>query len=241
MPLVPYKVKSLAKPRLKLLIFGRPGTGKTALGARTGGHKDLEEVMYVNIDKGLLTVRGQENLNAVDVGSGKAGSSNIINDLESVCFSIAGKKPGFENIQTLVVDGIDVAETLNLEDTSLDYKTNSGTMKRIFRMLKDLPVNVIFLCKVNVVYAHGTTTVQEIAPAVTPKVGEALMGLVDGVWYYYKDAKGDRYLLTEEKGPARAKTRNAKFQALLGTTMLVPKDETDTLGKIYDKLLEAIK
>ena len=232
MAIVPYLVKP-SKPRLKILVYGRPGVGKTQLGASAQTHPDMKDVLFINVEGGLLTVAGQ-GVSAVDVGKG-IGKSNIIQDLENVIFAIAGKKSGYENINTVVIDSASEIQTKDLEDTGNDYKVNTGTLKRIFRMLKDLNVNVVFTAISNTTFKQNSTEPQEVAPALTPKVMESLMGYVDCVWYYFKDAKGERNLLTNEKGPFRAKTRNAKFQASIGDVVKNPK-----LNELYTKLCEAL-
>ncbi len=233
MAIQPYAVKPL-KPKLKVLIYGRPGVGKTQFGATAQQHPDMKDVLFLNVEGGLLTVAGQ-GVFAADVGKGTSGKHNVISDLESVIFAIAGKKPGYESINTIVVDSASEIQTKELEDSGLDYKTNTTTLKRVFRMLKDLNVNVVFTALANTEYKQNTTEPQSVSPGLTPKVGESLMGYVDCVWYYFKDSKGERCLLTNEKGVFRAKTRNAKFQSLIGEVVKNP-----NLSELYTKLCEAL-
>lgn len=246
----PYKIKH-GKPRIKLLIFGRPGVGKTEFAAQAQETPDMADVLFINIEGGLLTVRNRD-ISAIDVGRKDDGSSNddIVGDVEKVIWAIATKQPGYDTIQTIVCDSASELQTRDLEDIvkklakhdidtrfQQDYGMNTARLKRIFRMLKDLNVNVIFTA-IERVTLEGTKTV-EVAPALTDKVKEALMGYVDFVWYYYKDADGKRWLLTDEKGPFRAKTRNKSFQEAIGQKIEVPPGSSK-LADLYAILIKVI-
>lgn len=245
----PYKVEK-TKPLIKALIYAKPGTGKTQLAATAMDHEDLKDVLFINVEGGLLTVADREVL-AIDIGRNSDGTPNgkVVADLEKVIWDVVAKKPGYETIKTVVLDSASELQTINLEDVVLedgkhdidmrqlqDYGKDSARLKRVLRMLKDIRFNVIFTAIVRTTTAPESTKVVEVAPALTNKVAEALMGYVDFVWYMYKDDAGVRYLLTEEKGPIRAKTRNKKFYDAIGNKVTNPH-----LPTLYNTLCEVMK
>lgn len=248
----PYKIKH-GKPRIKLLVFGRPGIGKTELAGKAQDSPDMADVLFINIEGGLLTINNG-NVSAIDVGKKDDGASNgdIVGDIEKIIWAIATKQAGFDTIQTIVIDSASELQTRDLEDIVVkagkhdvdvrhqnDYGLNTARLKRIFRSLKDLNVNVIFTAIEKVTMNESNTKIIEVAPALTDKVKEALMGYVDMVWYYYKDDAGKRWLMTDEKGPYRAKTRNSLFQTTIGPKIEVPPGSSK-LAELYATLVKVI-
>ncbi len=243
-----YKVEA-TKPLIKALIYGKPGSGKTLLAATAMDHEDLKDVLFINVEGGLLTIADKQPF-AVNIGRNDDGTPNgkIVDDLEKVIWAIVGKKPGYENIRTVVLDSASELQTIDLEDVVRedgkhdiddrvvkDYGKDSARLKRIFRMLKDIKCNIIFTAIIKSTMSDiGKIT--EVAPSLTNKVAEALMGYVDFVWYLYKDDNEVRYLLTHEKGPIRAKTRNKKFADAIGGKVTNP-----DLPTLYNKLCEVMK
>lgn len=245
----PYKFPK-TKPLIKALIYAKPGVGKTSLAATALDHEDLKDVLFINVEGGLLTIADREPL-TVNIGRNDDGSPNgkIVDDLEKVIWALVGNKEEYKDVKTVVLDSASELQTIDLEDVvqkdgkhdldSLqlqDYGKDSMRLKRIFRMLKDMRKNVIFTSIVRTTTAQGSTKIVEVAPALTTKVGEALMGYVDFVWYMYKDDNGVRYLLTEEKGVIRAKTRNKKFYEAVGNKVTNP-----DLPTLYNTLCEVMK
>ena len=83
---------------------------------------------------------------------------------------------------------------------------NTSRLKRIFRMFRDADFHFIVTALTRQI-EDDNGVLQEIAPSFTQKLGEAVMGYMDFVWFLYADKEGNRKLLTQPKGPYRVKTR----------------------------------
>jgi hypothetical protein len=112
-----------------------------------------------------------------------------------------------------------------------DYGKSTNQLKRIFRWYKSLPINVIITALPKKVYPRRRGSQEdvepiEVRPAFTNKLGDAVMGFVDFVWYLWEaegeDGKTHRYMLTHNKGIFQAKTRGVKFAEALGEVVVDP-------------------
>lgn len=101
--------------KLNILVFGEPGVGKTTLAATAQDHPAMRDVVFLNIEGGLLSVvsRGQP-VKAVDISSQESVEEffwSLRKDLmESTDGPLAGVKTvvidSGSELQTLVLEGI---------------------------------------------------------------------------------------------------------------------------------------
>lgn len=243
--------KEKRKPKMNLVVFGQPGAGKTIFATSGKDHPDLDDVLFLNIEGGELSITDRE-LDWAKPGRDENDNptGRTLKDIEEVAIAIASKKKGYEKYRTVVVDSVTELQVRDLEDITKgsgradgeihrnDYGKNTNRMRRALRLLRDADVNVIFtaLAKKVMVKKKGSedTELGEIIPDMTAKLAESIMGYVDFVWYMFVDAEGNRCLLTQEKGPVRAKTRNIPFAAALGPVVKNP-----DMKVIYDLLLSS--
>ena len=190
--------------------------------------------------------------------------------LEDEFWKLAGRQGEYASIKTVIIDSGTECQTLSLEaivtsaiaknkikykDRSPDevymddYGKSTAQLKRIFRWFRDLPMNVFITALPQMVFPKGENLNSknleplEVRPQFTAKLGEAVMGYMDMVWYMYKDNNG-RHLLTQDTGKFRAKTRGMKFSQVIGPVIdirdeLNPEDEGLGIPDIYDLYLEA--
>lgn len=240
-----YKVQAQDQPQINALIYGAPGCGKTTLAATCQDHELMRDVMFLNIEGGLLSVASRGDLAAIDVRS--------LVELEKLFWELS-KDPG--PIKTIIIDSGTELQTVNIEEiieakissghrqvdsrdqiNQDDYGRSSAQLKRLFRWFRDLPMNVIVTALAKEVYPKGNVEAPPTAvqPSLTGKLAESLMGYMDFVWYLYQDqGSGARKMLTQPSGIFRAKTRGAKFSTALGQVV-----DNPHLAVIYDLLRTA--
>lgn len=251
----PYRVTSnTVKGKMNMLIYGKQGVGKTVFAASAQDHPEMKDVLFLNFDKGLVSVASRGDIDAEDIIDTA--------HLEEVFWKIVNKHEDYIKYRTIVLDSINEIQEMNLTEKVVenikkknmqgkrsvderyqeDYGKSTAQLHRIFRMFRDAPVNVILIGLSREVYPPGDDEkkiIQEIRPALTPKLGNALMGAVDFVWYLdsSEDAKtGEvtRHLLTRDHGVYRAKTRGMEFAKELGLVVTNP-----TMSELYNTYLKA--
>lgn len=129
-----------------------------------------------------------------------------------------------------------------------DYGTVTQRMKRLFDIARGLPKHVIITSLASTHYPvigqdqYGNDRLgpdpDSIHPSFTAKLGSNLRGLMDFVWFFYREnveINGEqgtvfRYL-TQEHGPYKCKSRGIKFPPAIGKTNTLP------LAEVYDLLV----
>lgn len=235
--------------KMKLLIYGDAGSGKTHLSGTAQKHPLMKDVCVFNIDGGISTLIGTD-IFSVDIKN--------CDDLESELLKIASNHEDYKTIKTIVVDNISELQQLNLEsivqgefqsrfkknkDTNPDdiyledFSRSTKQLSRIFRQLRNLPLNVIYIAHRKDKLRKGTSVVEESKPLLTDKLCSILMGYVDFIWYLYTEEteKGvERRLLTQPINNFIAKTRGVEFAESIG--VVVPNPKLDVLFENYIKI-----
>lgn len=241
---------TLGKPKIKALIYGPPGVGKTLLAASAASHPQMTKVMYANIDGGLITVASREGLLECPI-------SNVA-ELEELQGMAARGAKDFEGVNTLVIDsGTELLENYLREIAFRESKANkhrdrdknqiedygeaTAKLNRIFRWCRDLPTHVIMTAHDKVERKIIDTRKQSkleapvlaVRPKFTDKLGTSIMGCFDYVWYMYIDDENTHCLLTQPTSIVQAKTRGEKFAKALGSIVKNP-----NLSEIFSLLLK---
>lgn len=236
--------------KIKLLLYGLPGSGKTTMAATAQDHPVLAPVLFLSFEAGLLSIAERGDIDYVGIES--------MEDVEEIFEALRGGINGFAKYNTIVIDSGSELYTRalleatasstardnsrgrerTLDDVQLeDYGRASRQTYRIFRAMRDLPLNLIVTAHAKFNYAQGadrrSSEPVEVVPAFSGQLATQLMGIFDFVHYLYV-ADDERYLLTRETGAYKAKTRGFTFADRLGQVVTHP-----NLPDLYNLLLES--
>jgi len=248
-------IKLSSSPRfVNALFFAKPGAGKTTLAGTAQGHPSMKHILFIDIEGGLSSVDHIDGILYERVGKDASGKPNYktCEDLERIFWSLVNKEEGYKEIQTVVIDSGTELQGMDLQDIVMshvndpksrrdnpdlleqrDYMVNTSRLKRIFRMFRDADFHFIVTALTRQI-EDDNGVLQEIAPSFTQKLGEAVMGYMDFVWFLYADKDGNRKLLTQPKGPYRVKTRGKAFAEAIGKSVTNP-----NLAELYELYLKS--
>lgn len=192
LPPRPNKVVGTESDYLHLLVYGKPGCGKTILGATMPG-----PILFIDCDDGLLSIRTLRPDSPITIEYGIELDnifSETIGSLQEFINLIRGLRIEFaqdpKRYRGIVLDNLTELQRILMSDRTTNEQ--AGTMRlpqlqdwgiiliqvqSIVRMLKKLPCHIILL-------AHEQERNGQTGPALSGRIYEELPGYVDFMFRY---------------------------------------------------------
>jgi len=177
------------KPFIKMLIYGQAGVGKTVFASTA------PKPLFVVCDTGTLSIKDKK-IDKVNV--------ETFDDVMDVYSQL--KSGAFPQYQTVVLDTLGniqkksmdaiLAKNSHSQATIADWQLNIEQIRKLVRVFRELPMNVIIICHEMFVSDESTGEIIRISPMLQ---GKSLPNEVSA----YMDIVG--YIVAKEKGSEEAK------------------------------------
>lgn len=206
------------QPYFNALVYGESSVGKTTLVGAADAVPQMRSVLFVDIEKGDLSLRKTEYRPDVIRLSDWEQLSSVYNALRA----------GGHKYRTVIIDSLSEVQDLSMKDIMVaeaagEYDTpewkhwniNQVRILRLLRNFRDLPMNVIFTALVTEVKDPKTGKMKKL-PDLPGKLAPKVPAIFDNVLYYYmKEFVVDgipeqkRLLLTTKTEDTVAKNRGS--------------------------------
>lgn len=185
--------------KIKMLVYGRPGAGKTTLVASASVVAEMSPILYINAESGVMSI-AEDWENRIDTSRIDIVNFEGYAHLQKLFNYLAFEKHPYK---TVILDSLTElmlyvvskwkdhynpkgAEGLILDDER-DKKMNqkiydkaTDQLRGICRKFRDLPVHVLMVAHDDVSDVNGRTMTH---PALTPKFRDSVIGYMDLVGY----------------------------------------------------------
>lgn len=223
------------------LVYGESAVGKTTLLGGADAVAEMRSVLFVDIEKGDLSLRKTDYRPDVVRISTWAELDRIYHAL------LAEGSNG--KYRTVIVDSLDEVQDLCMKSIMQEsgdefdtpewkhWNINHVRMLRLLRNFRDLPLNVFFtaLVKEN---KDAKTGVVKLLPNLPGKLAMKVPAVFDNVFYYFmKEVEGEekRLLLTTKTANTVAKNRGSDK---LPEVIIVPHfNEAAAMEQIYHAII----
>lgn len=234
---------------MNIIIYGHMASGKTTLACQAQDIKEMSPVLVLDAEGGLKSVMHRGDIEFEKITSAE--------QLEDVLYKLLSRDKEYRKYKTVILDSVSEFQILNIEEivrlrtkgqgdqsqvNLQDYGKSTKRLQKLFRELRDSPLNTIFVAFPNEVFTKGApegSPPEVIQPQLTNKLSKSLMGYVDYVWFLEFEEKRIRDKITKEvkikterrlytrdskkdETTIRAKTRGPNFQKALGAVVKNP-------------------
>lgn len=235
-------------PTFNGLIYGESSVGKTTLAAGADAVPQMRSVLFVDIEKGDLSIRKTPYRPDVVRLSNWDQLKKLYHEL------LLG--PQVHGYNSVVIDSLNEVVDLNLKDIMVEksgeeddtpewqhWNANQVRMLRLLRDFRDLPMNVIFTSLVTERKDAKTGLVKKL-PDLPGKLAAKVPAIFDNVFFYYmkeitnpqtNEKENKRLLLTTATPDTVAKNRGS--DKLPGVIIVPPVAEQATMKTIYEAVI----
>lgn len=252
-PMAPVRA---TRSNMNILIYGKPGVGKTFLASTADHVPEMRPVLYLNIEGGDMTLRhsAPEIRKIPDEGSLTWPQFEQVYDvLARQCYN--GVQPGEYQPRTVIIDTGTELQKMNMnfimgllveaEPDKYDadvpdirrWGKNGEQMRKWIRRYRDLPLNVV-MCAHEVADKDQMTGLISYKPQFSGKLANEVAGFFDIVTYLYvksEEREGKsvpvRKLLTGSIEGYVAKDRSGALPLVI---------EDPTMKQIHDHIQKGI-
>jgi DNA replicative helicase MCM subunit Mcm2 (Cdc46/Mcm family) len=245
------------KANINVLIYGKPGVGKTFLAATADHVPAMRPVLYLNIEGGDMTLRhaAPEIRKIPEEGSLSWSQLQAVYDqLAKQCYN--GVTPGEYAPRTVILDTLTECQKMNMSQIMAELLTaepdkgwdpdipdvrrwgkNIEQIRKWVRKFRDLPLNTIMTCH-EMEDKDNMTGLVSHKPQLSGKLSNEVAGFFDVVVYLYvkqEDREGKkvtvRKLLTGALEGYVAKDRSGNLPPVL---------ENPTMAEVYSYITTGI-
>lgn len=219
--------------KLKVLIYGDPGVGKTVLAA------GAPAPILIDVEGGSLSLRNHPALSSVAV-------MRYINVRQLELFAQKAAQGNFAEYESVIIDSYSELQKRDLDDIvkaaarkdpqrdpslpiGMDYNKNTEHLRQIAAAFRDLDKHLVVICHAKEEKDDRTGTLF-VRPNLTPKLASTMAGIFDIVGYMSATGEGDSRRRTLQVHPSPA------IQAKSRIGNLPPVIENPT----FDILLDAM-
>lgn len=220
-----------AERGLRIMLYGKTGTGKTLLASTVNRHPALSPAIFMNFDDGLISISHQQGVKQVQFD--KASESGLL--LSELRKPDDKRMPELRGIRTVILDSVTAfrdarlseaiqndivrSKTVGKERTIVtpliqDWGQTSFDVAAVVKGISDLGLNFVITAGENEIIVNDMLLRTE--PLLNPKLNEVIGHMLDYIWRLSKTAvdKVDTSykLQVIQRGPYFAKTRNPRFE-----------------------------
>lgn len=215
--------KNLSQNRLKILIYGQAGVGKTSLAATL-----KEKVLVISAEAGLLSLAGHD-IDSIDVTADDNGepipkekrAKRLGEVFGYVCSDEAKKKYQWLFLDSLTEISQNMLEALaevytDPKDTIKMWGDYNKKARSLIKSFRDLPYYNVIMTALETIDKDENNR-RYLRPEMQGGVGKQLTGFFDEVLHMYIDdttEKPQRAILCQPKENIQAKDRSGRLSVL---------------------------